>query len=176
VTAKTFDADFIRLARGMERGPEGLGPVFARIGAEHQLDAHFLYQDRVRAWALARLRQRPDDADALWSLALMATLRNRPLEAQQWYSTLQRLHPSNPWPLAYRSVVLLASWNPNGAHLALRQAPVAAQRDPVIQALADLTGVLSGRLNRVSPLLGSLPRAVAEVKERLEKARIQGKQ
>ncbi|MEB3260971.1 MAG: glycosyltransferase family 39 protein [Cyanobacteriota bacterium] len=176
VTAKTFDADFIRLARGMERGPEGLGPVFARIGAEHQLDAHFLYQDRVRAWALARLQQRPDDADALWSLALVATLRNRPLEAQQWYSTLERLHPSNPWPLAYRSVVLLASWNPNGAHLALRQAPVAVQRDPVIQALEDLTGVLSGRLNRVSPLRGSLPRAVAEVKERLETGRMQVKQ
>ncbi len=173
--AVPFDAEFIRLARGMERGPEGLGPVFGSIGAEHQLDAHFLYQDRVRGWALARLRERPDDADALWSLALMATLRNRPVEAQQWYSSLQRLQPTNPWPLAYRSVVLLASWNPVGAHAALREAPVALQQNSVINALTDVSGVLSGHLDRLAGLRGSLPRAIAEVKHRLESARTQPK-
>ncbi len=172
-TAMPFDDDFIRLARGMERGPEGLGPVFARIGAEHQLDAHFLYQERVRARALARLRERPDDADALWSLALVATLRNRPVEAQQWYSTLQRLQPTNPWPLAYRSVVLLASWNPVGAQAALRDAPLAMRRNPVIHALTDVSDVLSGRLDRLAGLRKSLPEAIADVKRRLEGARLQ---
>lgn len=166
-----FDADFIRLARGLERGPAGLAPLFARIGPEHQLDAHFLYQNRVRHWALERLRRQPKDADALWSLALVATLRNRPVEAEQWFASLQHQHPENPWPLAYRAVVLLASWNPFGAQAALRDASPALRREPVVRALDDLSGVLSGRLMRVSDLRGSLPAAVADVKSRLEAER-----
>jgi hypothetical protein len=173
--AVPFDAEFIRFARGMERGPEGLAPLFAQIGAEHQLDAHFLYQDRVHHWALARLHQQPGDADALWSLALVATLRNRPVEAQQWYANLQRLQPTNPWPLAYRSVVLLASWNPGGARAALRDASPAVRQEPVIHALEDVSGVLSGRLDRLADLRTSLPRAIEEVKARLESERLQTK-
>jgi 4-amino-4-deoxy-L-arabinose transferase-like glycosyltransferase len=170
--AVPFDADFIRLARGMERGPAGLSPLFARIGPEHQLDAHFLYQGRVRHWALERLRRQPDDADALWSLALMATLRNRPVEAEQWFASLQRLHPENPWPLAYRAVVLLASWNPFEAHAALRDAPTTTHREPVVRALEDLSGMLSGRLTRLVELRSSVPAAIADVKRRLEAERV----
>jgi 4-amino-4-deoxy-L-arabinose transferase-like glycosyltransferase len=170
--AVPFDADFIRLARGMERGPAGLGPLFARIGPEHQLDAHFLYQERVRHWAVDRLRRQPDDADALWSLALMATLRNRPVEAEQWFASLQRQHPTNPWPVAYRAVVLLASWNPAEALAALREAPAEMRRrEPVVHALEDLSAVLSGRLTRLGDLHGSLPVAIADVKRRLERER-----
>jgi len=173
--ARPFDPDFIQLARGMEQGPAGLGPLFARIGPEHQLDAHFLYQERVRRWALDRLRRQPDDADALWSLALVSTLRNRPVEAEQWYASLQRQHPSNPWPLAYRAVVLLASWNPFAAHDALREAPSETRREPVLHALEDLSGVLSGRLTRLADLRGSLPVAIADVKRRLEEERAAAK-
>ncbi len=169
--AVPFDADFIQLARGMERGPAGLGPLFARIGAEHQLDAHFLYQERVRHWALERLRHQPNDADALWSLALVSTLRNRPVEAEQWYASLQRQQPANPWPLAYRAVVLMASWNPVAAHAALRESPAETRREPVLHALEDLSGVLSGRLTRLADLRGSLPVAITDVKRRLEEGR-----
>ncbi|MFN9547974.1 MAG: tetratricopeptide repeat protein [Cyanobacteriota bacterium] len=169
--AVPFDADFIRLARGMEQGPAGLVPLFARIGPEHQLDAHFLYQERVRHWALDQLRRQPDDADALWSLALMATLRNRPVEAEQWYASLQRQHPANPWPLAYRAVVLLASWNPGQARLALAEASAKARSEPVIQALDDLSAVLSGHLPRLVDLRGSLLKAVEEVKRQLDQGR-----
>lgn len=166
--AVPFDADFIRLARGMERGPAGLVPLFARIGPEHQLDAHFLYQQRVRHWALDQLRRQPDDADALWSLALMATLRNRPVEAEQWYASLQRQHPANPWPLAYRAVVLLAAWNPGQARAALREAPAQMRQEPVLRALEDLSGVLSGHLLRVADLRSSVPKAIQDVKGRLQ--------
>ena len=166
-----FDAVFIRLARGMERGPAGLGPLFARIGAEHQLDAHFLYQERVRHWALDRLRHQPNDADALWSLALVSTLRNRPVEAEKWYASLQRQQPANPWPLAYRAIVLLASWNPVAAHAALRESPDNTRREPVLHALEDLSGVLSGRMTRLADLRGSLSVALTDVKRRLEEGR-----
>ena len=167
--AVPFDADFIHLARGMERGPAGLVPLFARIGPEHQLDAHFLYQERVRHWALAQLRRHPEDGDALWSLALMATLRNRPVEAEQWYAMLGRLHPANPWPLAYRAVVLLAAWNPGSAHVALQQSPAAAQQEPVLRALEDLSAALSGDLPRLPVLRDSLPKAIEDVKQRLDR-------
>lgn len=171
VQAVPFDGDFIHLARGMERGPAGLVPLFARIGPEHQLDAQFLYQERVRPWALAQLRRHPDDADALWSLALMATLRNRPAEAERWFAALHRLHPTNPWPLAYQAVVLLAAWQPAQAHAVLVASPAETAREPVLLALEDLSGVLSGRLLRLADLPVSLPRAIADVKDRLARER-----
>jgi hypothetical protein len=174
--AVPFDGDFIRLARGMERGPAGLGALFARIGPEHQLDAHFQYQERVRHWALERLRSQPKDADALWSLALVATLRNRPLEAEQWFASLQGQHPHNPWPLAYRAVVLLASWNPFAAHAVLQEAPATMREEAVLHALEDLSGVMSGRLMRLADLRGSLPAAISDVKHRLQAERTGSKQ
>jgi hypothetical protein len=97
------------------------------------------------------------------------------VEAQQWYANLQRLQPTNPWPLAYRSVVLLASWNPGGARAALRDASPAVRQEPVIHALEDVSGVLSGRLDRLADLRTSLPRAIEEVKARLESERLQTK-
>jgi hypothetical protein len=108
-------------------------------------------------------------------LALVSTLRNRPVEAEQWYASLQRQHPSNPWPLAYRAVVLLASWNPFAAHDALREGPTETRREPVLHALEDLSGVLSGRLTRLADLRGSLPVAIADVKQRLEEERAAAK-
>ena len=166
-----FDAEFIRLARGMERGPEGLTPLFARIGPEHQLDAHFLYQDRVRHWARERLRRDPQDQDALWSLALIATLRNRPEEAAQWYGQLQAQEANNPWPLAYRAVVLMAGWHPGQANALLASSPEGTRHEVVLQSLEELSAVLSGRLWRVADLRESLPKSVTEIKRRLERER-----
>jgi 4-amino-4-deoxy-L-arabinose transferase-like glycosyltransferase len=168
--ATRFDADFIRLARGMEQGPAGLAALFARIGPEHQLDAHFQYQQRVQRWALRRLQRQSDDRDALWSLALIATLRNRPEAASHWYGLLQRQLPANPWPQAYRAVVLLAGWHPSRAFHALNTTPEPRQQNVVLQALTDISGVLSGRIWRLSPLRESLPKAIHAVKEQLESA------
>jgi 4-amino-4-deoxy-L-arabinose transferase-like glycosyltransferase len=165
--AKPFDAEFVSLARGMERGPAGVGALFARIGPEHQLDAHFLYQDRVGHWAQQRLHNNPQDPDALWSLALIATLRNRPAEAAHWYGLLQRLDPHNPWPLAYRAVVLLKDWQPGKAHALFEASHADLQREPVLQALEQLSGGLSGRLLKLGDLRWSLPRAITDVKRRL---------
>ena len=113
----------------MEQGPPGLNRVFDSIGAEHQIDGHFLYQGRVRAWALDRLERQPDDRDALWSLALLATLRNRPAEAQGWFARLQALEPDNPWPVAYRATVQLAAWTPWQAERTIAEAPLAVRQE-----------------------------------------------
>lgn len=166
--APRFDADFIRLARGLEQGPAGLAAVFERIGPEHQLDGHFLYQQRVRRWARERLQRQPDDRDALWSLALLATLNNRPVEAGQWYGRLQALEPGNPWPAAYRAVVSLADWNPGGATQALAELPGEQRLQPIPRSLSDLSAVLSGRLWRIRPLAAGLPDAIQAVKRELK--------
>ena len=166
--APPFDRDFIRLARGLEQGPSGLATVFERIGPEHQLDGHFLYQQRVRRWALEELQRKPDDRDALWSLALLATLNNRPVEASRWYGRLQALEPRNPWPAAYRAVVSLADWNPGGASDALAQLPAEQRRQPIPRSLTELSAVLSGRLWRIPALAGELPDAIEAVKRQLE--------
>jgi hypothetical protein len=162
-----FDASFIRLARGMERGPAGIRELFERIGAEHQADGHFLYQQRVAAWARERLRLNPSDRDALWSLALIETLRNRPQAALPWYRRLQELDPLSPWPAAYRAVVLLADWRPGSAANVLRETPETVASQPVNRALFQLSRGLSGHPLTLESLRVSVPKAIAWVKRDL---------
>jgi hypothetical protein len=150
----------------METGPAGLAKVISRIGIEHQLDGHFLYQERVKAWAEQQLRKDPNDADALWSLALLATLQNRPLQAEARFGQLQNQQPGNPWPSGYRAVVLLADWQPGTARRLLAQTP-ASKNQPVLQGLEDLSRVLSGELGRLQSLGQTLPAAIDQVKANL---------
>lgn len=166
--APPFDRTFIHLARGLEQGPRGLAAVFARIGPEHQLDGHFLYQQRVRRWARTQLQRRPDDRDALWSLALLGTLNNRPAEAGRWFGRLQALEPGNPWPAAYRAVVALADWKPAAAHQALSQLPADLRQRPIPSSLSDLSAVLSGQVWKIRALAGELPTAIEAVKTELK--------
>jgi hypothetical protein len=154
----TFDATFIHLARGMASGPPGLARVFRSVGPEHQLDGHLLYQPRVADWATRRLRQDPHDRDALWSLALLAILQNRPSLADQWLARLEPLEPGNPWPASYRTAVLLIDWRALEASRVATEA-LAGTPDPVLQGLADLSAVLSGNLTRLPSLRDSLPAA-----------------
>lgn len=168
--APRFDDAFIRMARGLEQGPAGLAAVFERIGPEHQLDGHFHYQQRVSRWARQRLLHDPGDRDALWSLALLATLNNRPAEAGHWYGRLQSLEPGNPWPAAYRAVVSLADWNPGSASEALAQLPAEQRQQPIPRSLSDLSAVLSGRLWRIRPLTAGLREAIQAVKQQLDSA------
>jgi predicted Zn-dependent protease len=164
-----FDESFMGMARRMEEGPAALEPLFGSIGLQHQLDGHLLYQKRVEKWARQRLQGQPDDRKALWSMALLATLQNRPEQAQAWYERLQKALPGNPWPASYRAVVLLAGWQPWRAYAALKELPDSAARSPVIDGLLDLSGLLSGDLRRAPSLGRSLPAAVAEVTAQLAK-------
>jgi predicted Zn-dependent protease len=150
----------------METGPAGLAKVMSRIGIEHQLDGHFLYQERVKAWAEQQLQKDPNDADALWSLALLATLQNRPQLAQARFGQLQNQQPDNPWPSGYRAVVLLADWQPGTARRLLAQAAT-SKNQPVLQGLEDLSRVLSGDLGRLQSLGQTLPAAIDQVKANL---------
>ena len=73
--------------------------------------------------------------------------------------------PDNPWPAAYRSVVNLAGWNP---WQAAAVADGASNSNPVLAALGDLSGVLSGALWRIPAAITSVPAAVKAVEEALE--------
>ena len=157
-----FAADFPALAEGLAAGPAGLDPVFAAVGREHMLDGHFRYRALVQAEAEQRLRLNPDDAGARWSLALLAVLANRPTQAAEQFAALQALLPNNPWPAAYRSVVTLAGWNPwLASHVA--DAANARTPDPLLAALADLSGVLGGAVWRLPSALQTVPEAVQRV-------------
>ncbi len=163
-----FDRRFIELASGLERGPAGLAPVFEAIGPQHQLDGHWDYQVRVTDWAEQRLRSDSSDREALWALALLAVLRNRPNQADHWFSLLQTLEPGNPWPPAYRSVVLLAGWNPWRAH-AVASAAARGHQEPVLDALADVSGALLANPFSLQRTFSSVPQATSRVTDQLKK-------
>jgi len=167
VAGPSFAERFPDLAAGLAAGPVGLDPVFAAVGQEHMLDGHFSYREPVRSEALAALAQDPEAVKPRWTLALLAVLDNRPAQASEQFEALQRLLPDNPWPAAYRSVVNLAGWNPWQAAAAADGAGVS---NPVLAALGDLSGVLSGAVWRIPAAITSVPAAVTAVEEALEPA------
>ena len=164
--AKGFADRFPLLAAGLAEGPKGLTPLFDAIGVQHQLDGHRSYQVQVRQQALTELRRDPNNAKALWSLALLGVLQNRALEAEQWFARLEQLEPQNPWPPAYRAVVLNAAWQPWRAR-AVADAGQKRSANPVLEGLGDLSGALTGEIWRLGELQKSLPKAVQVVEQQL---------
>ena len=166
-----FDQLFIALARRMEYGPEALEAIFGAIEPWHLLDPAFDYQDRVEGWALAALESRPDDRDALWSLALINVLRNRPNQATHWFERIQNADGEDSWAHTYRLVVLIANWQTCKASWSasdqLKNLKSDQQRQ-VITALRDLarTGCLDPR-GPIS-LFSSLKPAVTTIVESIE--------
>jgi hypothetical protein len=167
IAEPSFADRFPDLAAGLAAGPVGLDPVFAAVGQEHMLDGHFSYREPVRSEALEALAQDPQAIRPRWTLALLAVLENRPAQASEQFEQLQGLLPENPWPAAYRSVVNLAGWNPWQAAAA---ADEATNSNPVLVALGDLSGVLSGAVWRIPAAMTSVPAAVTAVEEALEPA------
>ena len=158
-----FDQRFIALARGMAAGPSALAPIFASIGPWHLLDPTFSYQGRVRQQALTRLRQTPNDRDALWSLALIGVLQNRPPEAETWFARLEALDDAGGWPSVYRSVVLLADWQTcRAAQVADRPPGAAATRAATALTLfRDLSRSLCFDPRGPIGLASSLPKGLS---------------
>ena len=165
IQGPSFAERFPGLATGLAAGPVGLDPVFAAVALEHMLDGHFSYREPVRSEALDALARDPEAVEPRWTLALLAVLENRPKEASEQFAQLQRLLPNNPWPAAYRSVVNLAGWNPWQASAA---ADGATSSNEVLEALGDLSGVLSGAVWRIPAAITSVPAAVTAVEEALE--------
>ena len=167
VQRPSFAERFPLLALGLAQGPAGLDPVFSAVALEHMLDGHFSYRQPVFLEATRRLKINPKDQQARWTLALLAVLANRPHEASEQFAQLQTLIPDNPWPAAYRSVVNLAGWNPWAA-MAIADSAGQQHQEPVLRALGDLSGVLSGAVWRFPAALNSVPAAVTSVEAGLE--------
>ena len=163
-----FEERFPTLAAGLAQGPAGLDPLFQAVALEHMLDGHRLYRDRVRRQAEQERRRDPQAVQSHWSLALLALLGNRPGEAEREFAALQVRLPGNPWPAAYRSVVLLADWAPWRASAVAAEARYRHGSQPLLVALDDLGAVLSGAFWRLPSAALSVPRAVQEVEQQLQ--------
>ena len=94
-------------------------------------------------------------------------LQNRPLEADRWFERLQSLEPDSPWPAAYRAVVLTAAGRLWQASAVADQAQ-ALHPSPVVEGLADLSGVVGGQLWRLPAASQSIPAATQAVEQQLK--------
>jgi len=168
---ESFDLRFIALARAMEAGPSALQAIFEEVDPWHLLDPEFAYQNRVELWALKVLELRPDDRDALWSLALINVLRNRPNQAADWFEYIEKTDGEESWAHVYRLAVLIANWQTcKASWLAsdrLRELQ-SGQQKQVITALRDLAR--SGCLDPRGPigLVSSLKPAVDTIADSIE--------
>ena len=162
-----FEQRFPPLAAGLAKGPAGLDPVFSSVAIEHMLDGHFSYREPLRRAALERLQQDPSDDSARWTLALLAVLTNRPMEAAHHFELLENSHPETPWPSAYRSVVLLAGWNPWSAASVASVAVARHGQHPILVSLESLSAVLGGAIWRLPEAIQSVPDAVTSVEKSL---------
>ena len=166
-----FDRRFIAIARRMEDGPTALEAIFREIEPWHLLDPEFAYQDRVESWAVATLETKPNDRDALWSLALINVLRNRPNQAADWFGQIQRSDETESWAHVFRLAVLIANWQTcKASWLASDQLNniQSDQQKKVITALRDLAR--SGCLDPRGPigLLSSLKPAVGTISDSIK--------
>ena len=166
-----FDRRFIAIARRMEDGPTALEAIFREIEPWHLLDPEFAYQDRVESWALATLKAKPNDRDALWSLALINVLRNRPNQAADWFGQIQLSDGTESWAHVFRLAVLIANWQTcKASWLASDQLSnlQSDQQKKVITALRDLAR--SGCLDPRGPigLLSSLKPAVGTISDSIK--------
>ncbi|WP_370455504.1 4-amino-4-deoxy-L-arabinose transferase [Synechococcus sp. RSCCF101] len=162
-----FAERFRGLAAGMAAGPAGLEPVFAEVAVEHMVDGHRTYREAVRESARARLERDPADRDALWQLALLAVLDNRPTAAGAAFARLEAIERTSPWPSAYGAVVALADWNPWRALATADRGSRQAPDEPVLRGLRELSAVLSGRLWRLPQARRAIPEAAASVERAL---------
>ncbi len=162
----SFSETFPSLAKGLETGVKGLEDVFSVVAIQHMVDGHFEYQSEVRKKAMNTLMNNPVDIEARWTLALLAVLENRPYEASKQFAILEQYLPANPWPSAYRSAVILASWNPWKAALV---ADTANQKNPnaLLAGLGDLSGVMGGFVWRLPSASKTIPKAIDFVEEAL---------
>ena len=162
-----FEQRFPQLAAGLAKGPAGLDPIFSSVAIEHMLDGHFSYREPLRRQAKEDLEKNPSDDSARWTLALLAVLSNRPAEAAHHFQMLEISDPESPWPSAYRSVVLLAGWNPWSASSVASAAVDRHDRNPLLESLASLSAVLGGAFWRIPEAVQSFPAAVSSVEESL---------
>ena len=159
-----FDNRFIKLAGGMQNGPLGIKLIFDEIAIHHMIDGHFKYQVTVRDQALSKISSNPSDIDALWTLALLKILSNRPSEADIFLESLEDLLPQNPWPSAYRSILNLASWNPWKASR-IADTAYKKHQNYVLKALGDTGAVLGGSIWRLPSTFKSIPKAINNIEE-----------
>jgi hypothetical protein len=167
-----LDLQFIEHARQMERGPSGLAPIFNELGTWHLLDPQFEYQERVRNWATKQLEDKPTDRNALWSLALLATINNRLDQAEKHFTSLESLEGQGSWASAYRSVVSIANWKTcQAAGHADTSLNHASDRDQklVLQALRDLARATCFDLRGAVGLSSSLKPAVQAIEKQIKK-------
>ena len=168
---KRFDKRFIELARSMEEGPAALEAIFGSIEPWHLLDPRFAYQERVQNWALAQLEESPDDRDALWSLALINVLRNRPNKAADWFERIQKVEGEESWARTYRLVVLIANWQTCKASWSasdqIEKLQSGEQRD-IITALRDLARTACFDPRGPIGLFSSLEPAVTTIVDSIE--------
>lgn len=163
-----FDQRFPALASALERGPAGLDSIFSSVAIEHMLDGHFLYRGPTREAAFARLRADPEDRQARWTLALLAVLANRPMEASREFAALEQALPDNPWPSAFRAVVLLAGWDPGKAASVAAAARELHSNQPVLMVLDAAGSALSGAIWRIPEAFRTLPEAIRVIEQSLD--------
>ena len=166
-----FDKRFIALARSMKEGPAALEAIFSSIEPWHLLDPTFAYQERVENWAFAQLEKSPDDRDALWSLALINVLRNRPNQAADWFERIQKVDGEESWAPTYRLVVLIANWQTCKASWSASEQMgnlQSGQQRVIITALRDLARTACFDPRGPIGLVSSLNPAVTTIVDSIE--------
>jgi 4-amino-4-deoxy-L-arabinose transferase-like glycosyltransferase len=126
-------AQLREMGRQLRLGP--LDPLFAWLGQINQQDPEQIYLQQGEQLLRARLRQRPDALDDLYSLALAQALQRKADAAAVSLEQLVRLDPHNPRPWLGLGVVNLYRFHPGEARQALDRAAALAPSDPTVHTL-----------------------------------------
>jgi 4-amino-4-deoxy-L-arabinose transferase-like glycosyltransferase len=134
------------MAADLPKGPDGLTPVFDRVGRINQYDPIQDYLKQAEQALEYRLRLEPQNREWAYNVALSKVLQRQVKGAIAALERVTQLDSKNPYAYAYLAFVHLYDWNPRAASAALKPALAMSKNQPYIEALDGAAGLMQGNL------------------------------
>ena len=142
-----YGSQLLTLAQNLQRGPDGLEPVFAQVDRLNLYDSPHSYLQQLDLSLSYRLAQTPNNPVPLaYGQVLARVLQENPQSAIAALQSLVALDPENPFNHAYLAFVYLYDWQGKQGETALQPALVLAPDNEEIQGLQAIAFFMQGKL------------------------------
>ncbi|HEY9806515.1 MAG TPA: hypothetical protein V6D04_08100, partial [Candidatus Obscuribacterales bacterium] len=134
------------MAADLPKGPDGLTPVFDRVGQINQYDPIQDYLKQAEQALEYRLRLEPQNREWAYNVALSKVLQRQVKGSIAALERVTQIDSKNPYAYAYLAFVYLYDWNPRAASAALEPAMAMSNNQPYIQALDGAAALMQGNV------------------------------
>jgi predicted Zn-dependent protease len=134
------------LASALPQGISAFDHLFAEVGRINQYDPVQDYLTQAHLAAAYRLREKPNNAQLAYTLALADILQRQAKPAIAALEKVIQLDFHNPWPYAYLAFVHLYNFSPAPAQEALQFALSLRPEQPEFILLGGVADLMQGKM------------------------------